>query len=162
MMKLKLPGSIASKQDLTTLEIEIREYSRWFAHESIKKRVNAKYASESPVMSLGAMELLREWKAKHQIDQDSLDTLIKTLEEYGKTSPSITITLAAAPPNNIKMTLVNWCRENIAPDIIVNFRFNATILGGMVINYGSRVFDWSFRRQILANRGILPEVLRRV
>ncbi len=161
-MKLKLPGSVASSQDLTALLIEIREYARWFAHESIKKRVDVKHSSQSPIMSSGAMGLLREWKAKQQIDQKSLDLLIATLEEYDKTAPSITITLAATPTSSLKTSLVAWCRENVAPDILVAFRFNATILGGMVIGYGSHVFDWSFRRQLLENRKLFPEVLRRV
>lgn len=161
-MKLKLPGSVASSQDLTALLIEIREYARWFAHESIKKRVDVKNSSQSPIMSSGAMELLREWKAKQQIDQKSLDLLIATLEEYDKNAPSITITLATTPTSSLKTSLVTWCRENVAPDILVAFRFNATILGGMVVGYGSHVFDWSFRRQLLENRKLFPEVLRRV
>ena len=53
------------------------------------------------------------------------------------------------------------CRP-VAPDVLVNFQFNATILGGMVVRYGSHVYDWSFRRQILAKRDTFPEVLRRV
>jgi len=161
-MKLKLPGSIASSQDLTALLIEIREYSHWFAHESIKKRVDAKHSSATPTMSTGAMELLRDWKIKHQISQQSLDELVKTLEDYCKTAPSLTITLAMSPTSSLKTALVTWCRENIAPDVLVAFRFNATILGGLVVHFGSHVFDWSFRRQILANREFFPEVLRRV
>jgi len=62
----------------------------------------------------------------------------------------------------IQKNLVNWCRENIAPNILITFQFNATLLGGMVIRHGSNIFDWSFRRQILAARNNFPEVLRRV
>jgi len=162
MMRLKLPSGVASTQDLTALLLEMREYVSWFAHESIKKRVDVKHTSESPTMSTNALELLREWKAKQQITQQSLDLLVKTLEEYTKTAPSITVTLAATPTSSLRTNLVTWFRENIAPDILVNFRFNATLLGGMVISYGSRVFDWSFRRQILASRKNFPGVLRRV
>lgn len=161
-MNLKLPSSIASSQDLTALLIEVRGYSQWFAHESIKKRIDAKYSSEAPVMTSGAMELLREWKAHQQINGQSLDVLINTLNDYTKTAPSITVTLAATPSSGLKTSLVTWLRGNIAPDIMVNFRFNATLLGGMVISYGSRVFDWSFKRQLLASRENFPEVLRRV
>ena len=96
------------------------------------------------------------------IDQHMLDELIATLEVYRKTATTVTITLAAPATSEIKKTLVNWCRHNISADILVSFQFNATILGGMVVRHGSRVFDWSFKRQILAARANFPEVLRRV
>jgi hypothetical protein len=155
-MKLRLPKTVASQQDLGVLEREVREYAKWFAHEAIKKRADVKSNSESPVISVGAKELVRD------ATQAELEEIIDTLKRYGQEAPSITITLAAPPPNSLKTTLIDWCRENISPSVLVNFRFNATLLGGMVIHSGSRVFDWSFRRQILANREKIPEVLRRV
>ncbi|MDB5187245.1 MAG: atpH [Candidatus Saccharibacteria bacterium] len=161
-MKLKLPDTVSSLQDLTSLQLEMREYARWFAHDAMKKRVNAKLTSESPILSPAAKDLLRNWSDRKALTQQDLDELIKTLDAYKRNASTMTITLAAPPTGDIKKTLVGWCRENIAPDVLVTFQFNSTILGGMVVRYGSRVFDWSFRRQILAARNNFPEVLRRV
>jgi F0F1-type ATP synthase delta subunit len=161
-MKFKLPDSVSTLQDVTSLQLEVREYARWFAHDAMKKRVNVKHASEAPTLSPATKDFLREASAQHSLTQHALDDLIKTLDTYKKTASTITITLAAPPTTDVKKTLVNWCRENIAPDVLVSFQFNATLLGGMVVRYGSRVFDWSFRRQILAARASFPEVLRRV
>ena len=161
-MKLKLPASVASPQDLTALILEVHEYTRWFAHEAIKKRTDAAHSSEPPALSPATIKFIYEWRAKKTLTQQSLDELIKTLEAYSRTAPSITLTLAAPPTSGIKATLVDWCRENIDPNILVTFQFNATLLGGMVVRYGSRVFDWSFRRQLLNAREHFPEVLRRV
>ena len=161
-MKLNLPDSVASSQDLTALALEIRAYAGWFAHESIKKRGDIRQVTESPLLSAAAEELLRAWGKKKPIDGPILDGLIETLDAYQDSARSITITLAAPPSTGLKSNLVSWCRQNIAPNILVTFRFNATLLGGMVVCYGSRVFDWSFRRQILANRANFPEVLRNV
>ena len=162
MMKFKLPNSVASSQDLSSLLLDLHEYSRWFEHESIKKSVNASHVSETPKLSPSAVELLQTWEAKQPITEQSLDQLMNYLKEYGHSSPSVTITLAAPPLNSLKATLVSWCRENIAPNILVNFQFNANLLGGIILRYGSRVFDWSFKRQILDARNNFPEVLRRV
>lgn len=161
-MKLKLPDSVGSQQDLTTLFREIKDYSRWFAHEAIKKRVDAKHVSPAPVLSSSAQELIRGWDAGKTLTQSGLDELIKTLERYTTAAPLITLTLAAPPPKSLQLSLIAWCRTNIAPDVLVTFRFNATLLGGVVVHHGSRVFDWSFRRQLLAAREQFPEVLRRV
>lgn len=161
-MKLTLPDSVASSQDVTALELEVRDYARWFTHESIKQRTNAKHTSEEPALSDACKELLRVNTGKKGLDRAVLDDLTKELERYIRTAPTITLTLAAPATSAIKATLVKWCRANVTPDVLVNFQFNATILGGMVVRYGSHVFDWSFRRQILANRDKFPEVLRHV
>lgn len=161
-MKLSLPNSIGSQQDVTALLREIKEYARWFAHEAIKKRINVRHTSLPPTTTPGAAQLIHEWGSKEPLTTHRLDELIHELESYGDTARIITITLPAPPTNDIKATLVGWCRTNIAPDTLVAFQFNATILGGMVVRFGSHVYDWSFRRQILAARQNFPEVLRRV
>lgn len=161
-MKLKLPDSVASSQDVSSLQIEVRDYARWFAHESIKQRTHAHHTSEAPALSPACKELMASYGGKKDLDRAGLDALVKELDHYHHTAPTITLTLAAPVTGAIKAGLVKWCRTNIAPDVLVNFQFNATLLGGMVVRYGSRVFDWSFRRHILANRDKFPEVLRRV
>lgn len=161
-MRLSLPNTMSSPQDLSAAIIEIREYARWFSHDAIKRRVNSTHLTEPPTISTIAQQLLDGWTARQALSQERLDSLVSSLEELKDNAPSLTITLAAPPTSDIKQTLVAWCRQNIASDILVTFSFNATLLGGMVIRYGSRIFDWSFRRQILAARANFPEVLRRV
>lgn len=160
-MSVKLPATISSPQDLTALVLELKEYGRWAAHEAIKKRVNAKHTSEAPQLSKAAEELLRQ-VGKKELNRQHIDELITTLEHYRATAPTLTVTLAAPPTGGIKTTLVTWCRDNIAPNVLVNFQFSSAILGGMVVRSGSHIFDWSFRRQLLESRGKFPEVLRNV
>lgn len=162
-MKLNLPDSVASAQDLGALIVEIRNYSRWYAHESIKQRVSGKsHSSPAPTLTPTLTTLLHSWTGSSPLTQAKLEALIAALETYRKSATSVTITLAAPATSTIKAALVTWCRSNIAPDVLISFEFNATLLGGMVIRSGSRVFDWSFRRQILNARQNFPEVLRRV
>jgi hypothetical protein len=161
-MKIKLPSSIASSQDLAALILDVREYAKWFSHVAIKKRLKLQRGIDPPTISPGAKEVIRDWEAKQPLSTASFDELIRTLEDYKSSAPALAITLAAPAPGDLKKTLVAWCRDNIEPDVLVTFQFNATLLGGMVVHYGSRTFDWSFRRQILNGRAAFPEVLRRV
>lgn len=161
-MKIKLPNNVSSAQDLKALTGEIKEYSRWYSHNAIKKQVGGKVSSDQPALSPSAVELLNSWGAEKPLSQESINELIEGLVLFSAHAPSLAITLAAPPPNSLKITLVAWCRENIAPDALVTFQFNATLLGGMVVRSGSHIYDWSFRRQILEARGRFPEVLRRV
>lgn len=159
---LSLPDSVASVQDLIGLILEVREYTKWFSHNEILKRVHSKKTDKPLELSAGTKQLLQDWSRIQPLSVRSLDALVDTLNLYKNTAPLLTITLAAPPTNDIKQTLVNWCRKNIAPNVMVTFRFNSTILGGLVVQHGSRIFDWSFRRQLLAERALFPEVLRRV
>lgn len=160
--RVNLPDDVASIQDLTSLILEIREYVKWFSHNAILERVSKKRTTKPIAISSSATKLLQQWEKLQPITTRSLDELLDTLNVYRNTAPSLSITLAAPVTNDIKQTLINWCRTNIAPNVMVTFGFNATLLGGLVIHSGSRIFDWSFRRQILASRNNFAEVLRRV
>jgi hypothetical protein len=161
-MNLKLPVGIYSQQDLKATITEIRQYAHWLSHATIKKQVSKGAWGEPPGMSSAGVELIKEWIGDKPLDQDSLDKLIETLEDYADNAPRVSVTLAAPPSVGIKKELISWFRKNLDPDMLVDFRFNSTILGGMVVRYGSHIFDWSFRRQILESRQKFPEVLRHV
>ena len=162
-MKVKLPKTVASPQELSALILEIKEYAKWYAHEAIKLRfATSKATNNGPVLSAGASEMIRTWFGNKEPNRLGFDGLIKTLEQYAKSSQLVTVTLAAPAPNSLKATLVEWFRNNVSPDILVSFQINSTLLGGMVVRLGSRVFDWSFRRQIIDAKDTFPEVLRRV
>jgi len=128
----------------------------------IKQRVGSKKTTDQPELSPAAVEVIRTWANKEQLTQSKIDELIKLLEKFKSTAPTLTITLAAPATGDIKQLLVEWCRKNIASNVLVNFRFNSSLLGGMVVRFGSQIFDWSFRRKILASKDKFPEILRRV
>ena len=161
-MKVRLPDTVSSAQDLATLTNEVRDYAKWFAHNAIKERVHAKNATPPPTLSPGALELVRSAGSGKLLSSQSLDQLIASLEDAKNSADSVTITLAAPATSSVKQALVRACRDNIADNALVTFKFNSGLCGGMVIHYGSHVFDWSFRRQILENRDRFTEVLRRV
>jgi len=94
--------------------------------------------------------------------QTAIDGLVKALEDYKKSAPSVTITLAAVPSGEVKVRLVAWCRKNLAENVLVSFRLNRNILGGLVVAYGSHIHDWSFRRKLLEAEKPFSEVLASV
>jgi ATP synthase delta (OSCP) subunit len=161
-MKLNLQASIYSPQDLKAIIVEVRKYAHWASQYGVKMRVSNDKSSQPPTISLPATTLIKAWAEEKPLNQKSIDELLKNLEDVESSSPRVTVTLAAAPTAALKMELVKWFREHIDPNILVDFHFNSTLLGGIAVRYGSHVYDWSFRRQILAAREHFPEVLRRV
>lgn len=161
-MKPQLPSSILSSQDLKAATLEIQRYAQWYSQTVVKLRKSDHRGYEAPAISRPAIEIIEQWQGDQPISQPSLDKLITALEDYSAAAPRIAITLAAPPPRGLKQELADWCRNNIDSAILVDFQFDSTMLGGMAVRYGSHIYDWSFRRQILAARSHFPEVLRRV
>jgi hypothetical protein len=161
-MKLSLQDSVATPQDLKFIILEVRQYASWYNQTAIKMSVSGKPAYAQPTFSPATSELIREWDKKGALSSKRLNELIESLEHLRASAPQITITLGTIPPSELKKILITWCRKHIEPDILVDFRFNATLLGGMVVRYGSHVYDWSFRRQIVNSLDKFPGVLRRV
>jgi hypothetical protein len=161
-VSLNLQNHIYTQQDLKAAIIEVKKYNSWFNQASIKMRVTKNNNYELPEISPVATIIINEWLEGNPPSQKNLEALVVALEDYEATAPRVTITLAAPPPNSLKQTITTWFRKNVDENLLVNFKFNATILGGMVVSYGSHVYDWSFRRQILASREKFPEVLKNV
>lgn len=159
---IKLPDTICSPQDLTALILEIKEYARWYEHESVKQRTGSKTHSTQPVLSGTTTTLLRSASTNGTLQPVQLEALIRELEKYKASAATITLTLAAPAPERVKKTLTAWCRTQLSPDILVSFEYNRTLLGGMVVRYGSHVHDWSFRRSLLTTNVKFSEVLNRV
>ena len=157
-----LPASISSPSDVTALILEIRTYEQWYGQYANAQRVGSHYKEAQPELSSVASEVIRAWAAAAPLTQARIEELITSLERVQKTAPVMTITLAAAATADVKRSLVTWCREHIHEDILVTFRFNATILGGMVVRFGSHMYDWSFRTQLMNARQRFPEALNRV
>jgi hypothetical protein len=162
-VNLKLTEDVLSPQDLRAAILEIHDYAKWFSHNAIKKRVSAKQSRlEAPPLSPGADSLIKQGLGGKETTGPRLDKIIRGLEDFERSADHITITLAEAPSGGIKKSLAGWCRQNIGGNQLISFEFNSNILGGMVLNRGSRIYDWSFRRRILEERAKFPEVLRRV
>ena len=157
-----LPENVVTPQDMSALLLDIRRYNQWYQSEVIKQRTNVNTPSPAPSVSETASELLRTYAPDGHMSSETLTALITWLEHIKKTAPTITITLADLPSAPLKRELASWCRNNLAPIMLIQFNCNRRILGGMVVRYGSRMFDWSFRTKLLANKAAIPEVMRRV
>jgi hypothetical protein len=161
-MRLTLPETVASTQDLAAIITEAHDYAKWVSRETIKQKVAGKTSGSAPIISTEALTIIRTWAAGKPVTKPVIDDLVKALDDYRKSAPTMTITLAAIPSGDLKTNLVRWCRTEINPNILITFRLNRAILGGMVIAYGSHIHDWSFRRKLMEPSKPFHEVLAHV
>jgi hypothetical protein len=161
-MNFQLTDELSSTQDLRAAISEVRSYGKWVGQQTDRVKSGAANPVEVPPISAGVSSLITQWHGGNQPTRQSLDDLIAGLEELLSKAQRITITLAAPAPAKLKNSLVNWCRQNLGQDLLVDFQFNSTMLGGMAVSYNSRIYDWSFRKRILAARSKFPEFLHRL
>lgn len=161
-MSLTVPDGIYSPSDLASLILEIKAYAKWFGQYINAQRVGSRLTTEQPELTIVASDLIRSFAKLTPMTVARLDELVAALEKISTDAPVITITLAAPAPIEVKRQLTDWCRREISPAILVAFKFNAHILGGMVVRAGSSVYDWSFRTQLMNTRTGFSEVLNHV
>lgn len=162
MPHIGIPDSVVSPQDLARLELELVQYADWFSHNSIKHELHLAKGTAMPGLSNQALVLLKSAAKDNRLNQQRLESLLSAVRKLRTLAPTMTITLAAPAGAQLQRTITQWCRREISPSMLVEFRFNSTILGGMVVQYGSHVHDWSFRRMLLQNRKDFAGVLRNV
>lgn len=161
-MKIDIPYSASSVEDLVNILHELRSYSRWFLHESIKKQARSSTRSSMPELSPASKEMLQNLEKNNKLNKRGLESLIKTIEDYHKNVSPVVITLAAPVTTGIKTMMVEWCRKNISKDTLVSFQHDSSLLGGMVIRNKSRVVDLSFRKKLFESNAKFVGVLERV
>ena len=88
----------------------------------------------------------------------TLEKLGKDLEAHLLRAPVAHITLAALPGNATKRDLTTWFRTHISPEVLLTFTARADLGGGIVVQAGSHVYDFSFKRLLLANKARLAEI----
>lgn len=162
-MTLKLPPTLASVEQLEGVMFELTEYLDWSRQSQIKTKVApAKAGVEPKAWSAELQAILETWSEGKELTMHKVEDLMKELQHVRKTAPAIHLTLAAVPGVAMRQQFVTWFRDEIHPQVLLSFSANRTILGGMVLRAGSHIYDYSWRKLLLAKRDILPELVSHV
>lgn len=157
-MDLNLPDTIASRQDVARLRTEVERFQSWSRQYQNAAKRDIQYQHEQPLLSEAATRIIRHWLEAKQSSTD----LIKALSAVADQAPSITLTLASPPPPAVQTELVKWVRSHLDKQMLVEFRWNSSILGGIIAQTNNALYDWSHRNLLMASRDKLVERLMRV
>lgn len=81
-----------------------------------------------------------------------LESLKNNLDQLLNSAQVVNIILPQTASNNIKYLLSDWFRKNIGENILLNFSARSDVGGGAIIQAGSRIYDFSFKKVLLANK----------
>jgi hypothetical protein len=155
----ELPGAVYSSQLLESVTFDIEHYLDWYRDTKIKKKVGAKSAEE-PTHSAETVLVIESWLAGKPPTVESLEALVKYLRELKL--PEVHIMLAALPNRSQREALVDWFRANTTPHLLISFVADRNLGGGVVVRTPNRVFDFTWKQQLVASRDKLAGIVKRV
>ena len=158
-MGFELPQAIYSPALLESVIYDIQYYLDWRRQNEIRKKVGAKPKDE-PTHSAETVIVIEAWMEGKKPTVESLERLLEHLKNLHL--PEVHIMLAALPNRGQRETLANWFRNNVTPDVLISFVADRNLGGGIVVRTPNRVFDFSWKQQLLAGHAKLPEILRNV
>ncbi|GAC1369237.1 MAG: hypothetical protein NVSMB39_0830 [Candidatus Saccharimonadales bacterium] len=158
-MAFELPSAIYSPALLESVIYDIQFYLDWRRQNEIRKKVGAKPKDE-PTHSAETVLVIEAWLAGKKPTVESMDKLLEYLKALDL--PQVHIMVAALPNRSQRETLANWFRTNVSPNVLVSFVADRNLGGGLVVRTPNRVFDFSWKQQLLAGHAKLPEILKHV
>lgn len=154
-----LPAAVYSPQLLESVMYDLQVYLDWIRQNQIRKQVGAKPKDE-PNHSDETVLVIEAWQNGRPPTIESVQDLLAHLR--GLKLPQVHITLAALPNHAQRQSLVDWFRTNTTPHLLVSFIADRNMGGGVVIRTPNRVFDYSWRQELVAGRDKLAGIVRRV
>lgn len=159
-MKAVFPKELHSSEELGLLIIEFRDYLGKLHDRSVRKKVVGTAHEALPELSVLASKTLQANDIS-STKMVAIEGLLRDLEAIRDKAPAAHITLVELPDHTIKEQLVKWFRSSIDPHLLVSFTGRSDIGGGMILQAGSRRYDFTFRTQLLENKAHLIGVLAR-
>ncbi len=154
-----LPAAVYSPQLLESVIYDLQVYVDWIRQNEIRAKVGTKL-KEEPNHSDETVLVIEAWQNGEAPTIDSVHALLDHLKNMHL--PEVHITLAALPNYAQRKTLVDWFRNNTAPELLVSFVADRNLGGGLVVRTPNRVFNYSWSQELVAGRDKLAEIVRRV
>lgn len=155
---IQLPLSIIDKIDIGRLNRELDALNN-FLEAAATRQPETK--PKLPKTSRLLDEILGQNKLDALLVADR-KRLKNFLEDTKANAPVIHVSFSADPTPLFSQKLVAWLREKIDPLILLQVGLQPTIGAGCIVRTTNKQFDFSLRRRLVAERGILIKKLREV
>lgn len=162
MSSLRLPLDLYSSEQVGIVLLELRQHLGELRHATVRAKVSKKpEAMEMPHFSALLTALLHDSKVKLN-DVAKLEEIEAQLEALRQKAPVVHIVLSALPNRTIKRQFTGWLRTNIHPATLMTFATRADIGGGIVLQAGSHIYNFSFKEMLITNKPRISEIFANV
>ncbi len=158
---LKLPNTISSTDQIVAFIEDLTDYQSYIRKLSVAARAEVERPAglESPSMPIELVNFLKAQFGEEEVSIDQLEDIKIFFREVYSSSLTVHIMMAYLPNTSERTEMVHWFRDNIAPNILINFTQNSDMIGGLIVRTRAKIFDMSFRTVLLANKARLAELI---
>ncbi len=157
-MSVRMPNDLYSPDQLSAIILELRSYLAQL-HDGAVRAKTAHTPMEAPATHLSALLMgVMHGTGITTTDSAEAEKLLKGLEAIRDKAPAVHLMMAALPNRTLKRQLTAWFRAEVHPYTLMTFAVRMDIGGGVVMQAGSHIYDFSFRQQILGNKQRISEI----
>ena len=159
---LNLPVHLYSPEQLKACSFELEVVTSWRRRQDVKKQ-SGYLGPVTHDFELGPTlaSLLGPRESVARLSLANLEECQKQLDLW-LAQPVTHVTFAVSPPDTTKFEMVKWFRSQVLPTALLKFHVNGNIVGGMVVRTPNKIFDFSFRKQLVRQKSLIPEIFKRV
>ncbi len=140
-----LPPSLVSRSDATRLLREIKDYDELATQRSLAKGTKRR---STPTRHSEQLIELAEAQSLSLASAADRDEIINQLASLLETAPAVHIDFATEPSARALHRIVQWFREEIHPQALVEVGLQPSLVAGCVVRTTNRYFDYSVRSQL--------------
>ncbi len=145
-MSFSLPESLVTKKDVALAIRQIEELIE--VDEDVSKL-------SEPAKSLVSIN-------SDIVESKGPNEVIKEARKLIKRAPLFDLFLSNYPYDSFTKEVGAWFRDNIDPECLLDIKVRRNIGGGAILVSKNKIFDMSFRPQLLDSKDKIAEVVRRV
>lgn len=83
-----------------------------------------------------------------EITPELIEKVLELFKQIKSNAPRFHVTLADYPETEMRNKITGWFRRNIHPYSLVSFRYDRSLVGGIVVRGRNKIFDFSFRNKL--------------
>ncbi len=158
---LHLPLDLYSPEQLSAIIIELRAHISAVRDAAVRAKA-VHDDTPAPVHTSALLTATLHEAGIKPTDQAATEKLLKQLEAIRDKAPAVHLMLASLPNRDFKRKLTDWFRSEIHPYSLLTFATRADIGGGIIVQAGSHIYNYSFREQILSHKNRISEIYNSV
>jgi F0F1-type ATP synthase delta subunit len=156
--KFVLPPLITGPGDVSRVLLELDQLEDFLRSAALRK---SEATVKLPKMSrtLERLAEINDANLLADTDRQRLQAFLTSLQQH---APVLHISFASEPSAAFTAKIVEWLRANISKYVLVQIGLQPSIAAGCVVRTTNKSFDFSLRKNLANNRGLLLEALKPV
>lgn len=153
--KFALPPLITGPGDVGRTLLELEQLEDFLSAAALRKNGAATKLPKTS-RTLERLAEINDANLLQAADRQRLQAFLTSLQQH---APVLHISFASEPSAAFTAKIVEWLRANISKYVLVQIGLQPSIAAGCIVRTTNKSFDFSLRKNLAKNRGLLLDAL---